>query len=383
MPVELFSISCTTCRARLKVHSRDVIGQIVTCPKCESMVQVSPPPGWNDPSGSPAPSAGPMPIHKTPTAAVDKTPPPLPRGMAAARQLIPPRLPTKLERSLLLTHGHASPLPRGRVAEDWLAVASAGLGGVILGLGIWIFAVSQGRHEQVAERHRDIPPGTWQHPADPSAHGDGWQSPQAPTTGKEPGEFSTGVPAPATTQTPAPQTSQPVPPSAIAATTKQEVRPPAATQPTPNSPQVAASATAPAQKPDQPAPAPFTVVAPQALVVDSTVAKAAPAATSTPSAHLSAPPVPINIRARLKDKVATIDFREMPLAQFKGFMAELSTIPIELDQAGLKRAGRSEATLVTVRMSNTTVAKVIAKALEPHGLTLRIEPTKAVITAAN
>jgi hypothetical protein len=45
--VELFSITCQTCEARLKVRNRQAIGQILACPKCESMVQVVPPPGWD------------------------------------------------------------------------------------------------------------------------------------------------------------------------------------------------------------------------------------------------------------------------------------------------------------------------------------------------
>ncbi|MEX0936764.1 MAG: hypothetical protein WDZ59_02810 [Pirellulales bacterium] len=44
--MELFSITCQTCEARLKVRNRQAIGQILACPKCESMVQVVPPPGW-------------------------------------------------------------------------------------------------------------------------------------------------------------------------------------------------------------------------------------------------------------------------------------------------------------------------------------------------
>jgi DNA-directed RNA polymerase subunit RPC12/RpoP len=44
--VELFSISCTTCQAKLKVREQSAIGQILACPKCGSMVLVEAPPGW-------------------------------------------------------------------------------------------------------------------------------------------------------------------------------------------------------------------------------------------------------------------------------------------------------------------------------------------------
>ncbi len=45
-PRELFSVECTTCKARLKVRSLDAIGQILGCPKCHSMVLVAPPVDW-------------------------------------------------------------------------------------------------------------------------------------------------------------------------------------------------------------------------------------------------------------------------------------------------------------------------------------------------
>ncbi len=69
--MEPFHITCVTCRARLKVQSARVIGQIVACPKCESMVEVSPPPGWSPASSTPAamPTAsGPPPVeHPAPS----------------------------------------------------------------------------------------------------------------------------------------------------------------------------------------------------------------------------------------------------------------------------------------------------------------------------
>ena len=41
-----FHVICETCRARLKIRSESVIGEIHACPKCESMVHIVPPPGW-------------------------------------------------------------------------------------------------------------------------------------------------------------------------------------------------------------------------------------------------------------------------------------------------------------------------------------------------
>jgi len=52
----LFTIECPTCLARLRVRRLEAVGGIWPCPKCGSLVQVTPPPGWQPPSptGSPA-----------------------------------------------------------------------------------------------------------------------------------------------------------------------------------------------------------------------------------------------------------------------------------------------------------------------------------------
>ncbi len=42
-----FSIQCTTCRRSLRVVNPEAIGQIVSCPKCGSMVMVHAPAAWD------------------------------------------------------------------------------------------------------------------------------------------------------------------------------------------------------------------------------------------------------------------------------------------------------------------------------------------------
>jgi DNA-directed RNA polymerase subunit RPC12/RpoP len=46
--MDLFSITCTTCKSRLKVRDQAAIGQILACPKCGGMVMVKPPPTFED-----------------------------------------------------------------------------------------------------------------------------------------------------------------------------------------------------------------------------------------------------------------------------------------------------------------------------------------------
>ena len=72
--VEPFSITCTTCQAKLKVRSAEAIGQIFSCPKCESMVQVVAPADWTP--DIPATAQSPSAPAETPAAANTPAPPP-------------------------------------------------------------------------------------------------------------------------------------------------------------------------------------------------------------------------------------------------------------------------------------------------------------------
>src|SRR5436190_15307290 len=48
--MDLFAITCTTCKSRLRVRDPAAIGQILACPKCGGMVMVKPPPAFNEAS---------------------------------------------------------------------------------------------------------------------------------------------------------------------------------------------------------------------------------------------------------------------------------------------------------------------------------------------
>jgi len=81
----LFYITCTTCQARLKVRDANAIGAILSCPKCESMVQVAPPPGWE-------PGQVEQVAEKTPQSAAAESPSVTIRmpSLAAGNKLSPP-----------------------------------------------------------------------------------------------------------------------------------------------------------------------------------------------------------------------------------------------------------------------------------------------------
>src|SRR5436853_2382725 len=48
--MDLFAITCTTCKSRLRVRDPAAVGQILSCPKCGGMVMVKPPPAWHEAS---------------------------------------------------------------------------------------------------------------------------------------------------------------------------------------------------------------------------------------------------------------------------------------------------------------------------------------------
>lgn len=64
-----FRISCVTCSARLAVRSESLIGQIVACPKCNSMVLVEPPAGTPAAGAGESAAAGATPSVEAPTPA--------------------------------------------------------------------------------------------------------------------------------------------------------------------------------------------------------------------------------------------------------------------------------------------------------------------------
>ncbi len=93
----LFTVTCTTCTARLSVRDRDVIGQILECPRCGSMVEIVPPEGWQPPTDSAAtsaeatePPASTRPASKTPKATSPKATSPKAASSRAEPEAKPP-----------------------------------------------------------------------------------------------------------------------------------------------------------------------------------------------------------------------------------------------------------------------------------------------------
>jgi hypothetical protein len=135
----LFSIICTTCQARLNVRDRAAIGEILTCPRCESFVQIIPPPGWDPSATSPsaptlaetasaAPGAAP-PLPDKPK------PPPLPDAAALAR-LSDSTTEIELVLPESVWAGHAS------TVRKWLLRGVLPAGVAVAALSTWLIVSS-------------------------------------------------------------------------------------------------------------------------------------------------------------------------------------------------------------------------------------------------
>jgi hypothetical protein len=70
--VELFKITCVTCRARLSVRDAALVGQILACPRCGMMVQVAQPADDQANGSGPADVAG---VNDLATSAIDAASP--------------------------------------------------------------------------------------------------------------------------------------------------------------------------------------------------------------------------------------------------------------------------------------------------------------------
>lgn len=161
----LFSITCTTCQAKLAVRDAALIGQITTCPRCESMVEVVPPPGWTPPQtgcevhGGLVPPALPLPsagagAEEQPAPESAKTPPPAGFAPAASEDRGSPEVtasppavasavqPPPIGSSPAETTAGPPPLPTepslgGRAGRPWLIWGAGSAAVVVVAVAIW------------------------------------------------------------------------------------------------------------------------------------------------------------------------------------------------------------------------------------------------------
>ena len=165
-----------------------------------------------------------------------------------------------------------------------------------------------------------------------------------------------------------------VPPAAT-----HEKTPPVASAPRPTIKLEPVPATSPAA----------TLPAEAASILDTDAADASsetPAVVRTPAAESPGAERPAltaaDVDERLSRALPAAQFNKVPLFQFVEFVAEFTTLPIQLDEPALKRAGKSRQSAVTIKVNETTAGDALRAALSELGLVTTLRSGTLVVTVA-
>ena len=159
MAEKLFTLLCETCGCRLQVRDASVIGQILNCPKCQSMVLVAPPPGWAPSAASAQTTAPASPAvasnlkvkdsrwsESTPTTTESAVATP-----ALAGSPTPAETPATPAADVLPSGRSAWVSPTEKLARQWIGLATGICVGVLLGAGLLWLALGSGDSVDMTE----------------------------------------------------------------------------------------------------------------------------------------------------------------------------------------------------------------------------------------
>lgn len=377
MAAELFSIHCTACKSRLKVRHRSAIGQILICPKCQSMVQVTPPPGWvpPDPNAKPASDSAAAPAPAT--GSTSPAPASAAQGAAsvAANSAAPP---TEAEMAYAL---------RERSPATWWAYLIAVLALITVGTFAFLIYDAAGT-PSVADRERASTADTLSATSDPAATAgaatpDSTASPTS-TAATTPGEATAAATA-ATSEATAAATGEAPLPAGTA---------PEATTPVGTAPSVEPTSATPAETgesalPPQPMGVPTPIeTGPKAEL--PTAMPARPGDAPQPAVD-PMPPLPpavaglpaVDVEARLADRVLQIEFRETALADCIDFVSRMSTLDITLDVESLAEVGVTPADPISFKNNDVAVADLLEAILAPRNLTYLVQRNQLLVVSQN
>ena len=381
-----FSIQCTTCRRSLRVVDPQAIGQILSCPKCGSMVLVEPPPG-----AGPAGYSAAMANESTSSSAVKmsattvtESPQPLSGSAGNSVEMVREESPSAVRSAAgAKSSSSASTLITAAAIEQ---VAATGPGAPVVALAI-------------AERIEEVPPAmanTWPRWFVPSlllALAAGFlifavrmMAPASKTDVEAPPAVAANVP-PEKTEVEPPKPEQNKPDVAKS----EETVAPSRTKAEEKAP--VTEATKETASPDNVAPPPQTHVAEQkpetkqpesqqpsrtdrmnfqsSAKVDTSAAESAAMNAAAPPSEPQAqnpPPMPdqptvppgamhtralqrvmprqVDVDARLMESIAGINVRGIPLCAYLDLVSEMSSVPITVDAEAVVDLGQSPATPV-------------------------------------
>lgn len=358
--MDLFNVICTTCRASLKVRHVSAVGQILSCPRCGSMVEIVPPPGWQPPAASTGPVDAESDSPAEPT---------VPQSAVAVDP------PSGHAESATLDHFLVGASP-GR----WLPPAG------VLGLAALATAavwMSIPGAAPVAHAPGGAPPPAAANEAGPLAPAEPSTPPSDPPVAPDqpPGEAAPGEDVSAEAESSDPvaidptatesddpetaenETSPPEGPSAGSAPADETPWPEVESDPSVD------GGTEPAAESDAHDPAAPAQSAETAPDTEAATDDAAAGADPAAAGPQTPPPLPaIDVAARWAEPLAGLEVREQPLVDFLALVSRVTTVPITLDLAGLRLAGISPATPVSFAGPTTTVGAAAETALAKLGL---------------
>lgn len=397
--MELFALHCTTCRARLKVRDRAALGQILACPKCQSMVQILPPPDWVDP-GEPAAStpdiaataalasanaesvpalAPPQLITSGSTigkAATVKTPGPA--TLAAAMKVagaVPPPLPIAAPSASKLAPAiprppvvAAAPTPlTATLSDEQGSSRIVWFGGAAIVAAVVVAAVLI-----VNRRSENLIA------AQPVVHESGLANSNTDES-VGPSDIPDVAPPP---EVASPQAQTALKPVDAAG----EPAVPETKQPNADPADVAKPAIADVAPVGLPAKDPAGAPAPGIVPLGG--ANAWPAVVDLPPRPKPrgkvefdlAPVEPFDMRARLALRVPAIEFSATRLTSFLDTISVLSGIPITIDAPAFYEVGLTPGRPISGKFDNITVGQLLDDVLEKQGLASEITEHSVVVT---
>lgn len=413
--MELFTIQCTTCKARLIVKDESVIGDILACPKCQSMVQVVPPVGWKrqvgDSLSGELAGIGPAASQATPQESKPAAKKPPAKKAAAA---IPPALPRRAApaESSAATGAQAAPVSSSataptteavpapswlsavtvRMKRDWLLLGGGLLGGIVLGVAVWLVVAAGSPAPETAADSTSVD----QSPVDPSSPEPAAGQAEAPAPDRSPAPTVKTPPpiepAPPETTRLAQASNPPVPTREDTADAAAE---PPAEDDTANeaAPDAAGKESGPALK-LEPVRSAGIVVGAETNGNGSLLTTTAPSAAEAPAVDqpqepddevADAPPPDERaslsrdqIDERLQTALAEVEFADVQLAGFAAFITDVTGVTVVLDEAALGAAGRR--TPISVKLAKTTAGEALRAAVQRVGLTYVVDDGRIVIT---
>ncbi|WDI43089.1 hypothetical protein [Bremerella sp. P1] len=425
----LFRVQCPTCAARLKVTSRSLIGQIVNCPKCGSMVEIAAPdsPGSTDKSKSKAaPVAAPIasqpeaPAPETP-APETPTPEPTPTEVSSSDAAF-----DNLDEMLAGSPAAEETVPTSPSAEPAEAATAevnrfsdsasvskmrnmALIGGTsvmaIVTFAVIGYAVFSGNDQPapvVPEEPEPTQVAQFESPAEEEPPAEKEPTPVEETPqptpeepAKEPVESE-----PATEESPAEEKTLP---EATAEESTEPMMPseenpflfddPPGTTPAGNpteempttddgKPKVADAKPSILELKDDPL---YEVFGEAFPVFDSEAFEQSASTNPGPADAMPAmpqvdvstapelvPPIPeVDVAQRLGDPIVRIEFDNMPLNEFASFVTQMSTVPVTLDPIALASADINAKTPISVKQTQTSIEGILNSAVRPFGLEIQ------------